>query len=88
LWEGDGPEPHSRNENLRRIWEDGRKEWKIKSGYHRRLLAETAMFHSKTIFDDHLDARETNRQRTEARIKYAALNHKTRLCMPDSYCMN
>jgi hypothetical protein len=88
LWEENGPEPHPRNENLRRIWEDGRKEWKIESGYHRRSLAETAMFRFKTIFGDHLDARETNRQKTESRIKCAALNRMTRLGMPDSYLIN
>ena len=88
LWEENGVEPHPRNENLRRIWEDGRKEWKIESGYHRRSLAETAMFRFKTIFGDHLDARETNRQKTEARIKCAALNRMTHLGMPDSYCIN
>ena len=88
LWEENGPEPHPRNENLRRIWEEGRKEWKIESGYHRRSLAETAMFRFKTIFGDHLDARETNRQMTEARIKCAALNRMTRLGMPDSYGIN
>jgi len=88
LWEENGPEPHPRNENLRRIWEDGRKEWKKESGYHRRSLAETAMFRFKTIFGDHLDARETQRQKTEARIKCAALNRMTRLGMPDSYLIN
>jgi IS5 family transposase len=85
LWEEHGSEPHPRNENLRRIWECGRKEWKIESGYHRRSLAETAMFRYKTIFGDHLDARETKHQKTEARIKCAALNRMTRLGMPDSY---
>jgi len=88
LWEENGPEPHPRNENLRRIWECGRKEWKTESGYHRRSLAETAMFRFKTIFGDHLDARETKRQKTEARIKCAALNRMTRLGMPDSYRIN
>ena len=85
LWQEDEADPHPRNENLRRIWESGRKEWKIESGYHRRSLAETAMFRFKTIFGDHLDARETKRQKTEARIKCAALNRMTRLGMPDSY---
>lgn len=88
LWEENGTEPHPRNENLRRIWECGRKEWKTESGYHRRSLAETAMFRFKTIFGDHLDTRETKRQKTEARIKCAALNRMTRLGMPDSYRIN
>ena len=88
LWEENENQPQLRNENLRRIWECGRKEWKVESGYHRRSLAETAMFRFKTIFGDHLDARETKRQKTEARIKCAALNRMTRLGMPDSYRIN
>jgi IS5 family transposase len=85
LWEENKNQPHPRNENLRRIWECGRKEWKIESGYHRRSLAETSMFRFKTIFGDHLCARKTKHQMTEARIKCAALNRMTRLGMPDSY---
>jgi uncharacterized protein (DUF4415 family) len=84
LWEENGSEPHPRNESLRHIWECGRKEWKEESGYHRRSLAETAMFRFKTIFGDHLNAREAKRQQTEARVKCAALNRMTRLGMPDS----
>jgi IS5 family transposase len=77
--------PHPRDVNLRRIRDVGREQWKEASGYHRRSLAETTMFRSKTIFGDHLDAREVARQKTEARIKCAALNRMTRLRMPDSY---
>lgn len=76
---------HPRDENLRRIREVGRKQWKIESGYHRRSLAETAMFRFKTIFGDHLSAREMTRQKTEARIKSVALNRMTQLGMPESY---
>jgi len=85
LWDEHGSDPHLRNENLRHIWERGRKEWKEESGYHRRSLAETAMFRFKTIFGDHLNAREAKRQKTEARVKCAALNRMTRLGMPDSH---
>jgi IS5 family transposase len=88
LWEENSAEPHPRNENLQRIREIGRKEWKEESGYHRRSLAETAMFRYKTIFGDHLNAREAKRQKTEARVKCAALNRMTRLGMPDSYRIN
>lgn len=77
--------PHPRDENLRRIRAVGRQQWKEESGYHRRSLAETAVFRFKTIFGDHLSARELARQKTEARIKCAALNRMTRLGMPDSY---
>ena len=88
LWADTSPTPHPRNANLRRVWAVGRKTWKEESGYHRRSLAETAMFRFKTIFGDHLAAREEQRQKTEARIKSAALNRMTRLGMPESYCVN
>lgn len=74
-----------RDQNLRRIRRVGRKQWKHESGYHRRSLAETAVFRFKTIFGNSLSARTLPRQITEARIKCAALNRMTRLGMPDSY---
>jgi transposase len=77
--------PHPRDANLRRIREVGRKKWKEESGYHRRSLVETTMFRFKTIFGDHLSARELAHQKTEARIKCAALNRMTGLGMPESY---
>jgi IS5 family transposase len=88
LWAETSPSPHPRNANLRRVWEVGSKTWKEESGYHRRSLAETAMFRFKTIFGDRLTAREEQRQKTEARIKSAALNRMTRLGMPESYRVN
>lgn len=88
LWPEASDDPHPRNVNLRRIEKVGRKAWKEESGYHRRSLAETAMFRVKTIFGDHLNARETERQKTEARIKCAALNRMTRQGMPQSYVVD
>ena len=88
LWAETSTAPHPRNVNLRRVWEVGSKAWKEESGYHRRSLAETAMFRFKTIFGDRLTAREEQRQKTEARIKSAALNRMTRLGMPESYRVN
>jgi hypothetical protein len=85
FWEERDGQVHPRNTNLRRVKEIGRAEWKVESGYHRRSLVETAMFRFKTIFGGHMDAREEQRQKTEARIKCAALNRMTRLGMPDSY---
>ena len=78
-------EPLSRDQNLRRIRQVGRKQWKIESGYHRRSLAETAVFRFKIIFGNRLSARTLHRQITEARIRGAALNRMTLLGMPDSY---
>ncbi len=77
--------PLPRDQNLRRIRRVGRKRWKQDVGYHRRSLAETAVFRFKTIFGNTLSARTLPRQITEAHIKCAALNRMTQLGMPDSY---
>lgn len=77
--------PLPRDQNLRQIRRVGRKRWKQDVGYHRRSLAETAVFRFKIIFGNTLSARSLPRQITEARIKGAALNRMTRLGMPDSY---
>lgn len=77
--------PLPRDQNLRRIRRVGRQRWKQETGYHRRSLAETAVFRFKTIFGNTLSARTLPRQITEARIKGAALNRMTQLGMPDSY---
>lgn len=77
--------PLPRDENLRRIRQVGRQMWKQESGYHRRSLAETAVFRFKIIFGNTLSTRDLDRQVTEARVKAAALNRMTRLGMPDSY---
>lgn len=77
--------PLPRDQNLRRIRRVGRKRWKQEAGYHRRSLAETAVFRFKIIFGNTLSARTLPRQITEARIKAAALNRMTQLGMPESY---
>ena len=77
--------PFPRDQNLRRIRQIGRKRWKQEAAYHRRSLAETAVFRFKIIFGNHLSTRTLPRQITEARIKGAALNRMTQLGMPDSY---
>ena len=77
--------PLPRDENLRYIRRKGRKTWKRDAGYHRRSLAETAVYRFKTIFGNTLTTRTLSRQVTEVRIKAAAMNRMTRLGMPDSY---
>jgi len=77
--------PLPRDENLRYIRRKGRKKWKRDVGYHRRSLAETAVYRFKIIFGNTLSTRTLSRQVTEVRIKSAALNRMTRLGMPDSY---
>ena len=76
-----------RDENIRRITEVGRKEWKQESGYHRRSLAETAVMRVKAIFGDKLSARKFGTQSTELKIRCGALNRMTSLGMPDSYAV-
>jgi hypothetical protein len=77
--------PLPRDENLRHIRRVGRKRWKVVSGYHRRSLAETAVYRLKTIFGNTLSTRTLARQITEARVRVATLNRMTQLGMPDSY---
>jgi hypothetical protein len=76
--------PLPRDDNLRHIRRVGRKRWKVASGYHRRSLAETAVYRVKTIFGNTLSTRTLARQITEARVKVVALNRMTQLGMPDS----
>jgi Transposase DDE domain len=74
-----------RDENLRSIRKQGRKEWKKKSGYYVRSLSETAMFRLKTIFGDALSTRLLETQTTQALVRCAVLNKMTHLGMPQSY---
>lgn len=74
-----------RDENLREVRKKGRKKWKQEANYHRRSLAERAMFRYKTIFSDKLQSRKQENQFQEMIIKCAALNLMTHLGMPDSY---
>jgi hypothetical protein len=77
--------PWQRDENLRAIRRLGRKRWKQESGYHRRSLAETAIFRVKTIFGATLRSRNFARQATELFLRVSALNRMTQLGMPESY---
>jgi hypothetical protein len=74
-----------RDQNLRTLRKDGRKEWKQTSGYHIRSLAETTVFRLKTIFGNELSARLLETQTTQALVRCAALNKMTHLGMPQSY---
>jgi hypothetical protein len=64
--------PLPRDENLRRIRAVGRKQWKEETGYHRRSLAETAMFRVKTLFGDHLSNRRFDTQATQVGFRCRA----------------
>ena len=61
--------PLPRDQILRQERKLGRAMWKRESGYHRRRLAETAMFRQKQIFGDDLGARLLVSQRQEATLR-------------------
>jgi hypothetical protein len=74
-----------RDENLREMRRIGRKRWKQQNGYHRRSLAETAMSRYKRMVGEKLQARDFERQNTEAFVGVLMLNQMTQLGMPQSY---
>jgi len=79
------PEIAARNDVIWEIEKNGRKKWKQDNGYHRRSLAETAMFRIKTLFGNKLKARNFESQAVEAFVRCIVLNRMTSLGMPDSY---
>lgn len=80
-------ERHLRDENLRSIRRQGRAGWKRESGYHRRSLAETAVFRVKMIFGERVSARSFAGQAAQLLVRCATLNRMTHLGMPDSYAV-
>lgn len=78
-------ERHIRDENLRHIRKKGREKWKQDCNYHRRSIAETAVFRFKTIFSDKLQSRNLENQFQEMLIKCTTLNRMTLLGMPDTH---
>jgi IS5 family transposase len=78
-------ERHDRDENLRYIRRHGRAKWKREHDYHRRSLAEVAVFRLKMIFGERASARSFEGQASQLLVRCAALNRMTHLAMPDSY---
>lgn len=76
--------PPTRGAIVKRIIEIGSKAWKIEAGYHRRSLAETAMYRTKTLISPNLKSRTLPNQKTEAAIAVNCLNRFTLLGMPVS----
>jgi len=74
--------PLTRGQIVQRIHQIGRKAWKKESNYHRRSLAETAMFRFKTIIGPNLRNRKLQNQKTEAALGVAILNRFTEIGMP------
>lgn len=75
--------PLERDEAIREIRRVGRKQWKENVGYHRRSLAETAMYRIKTSFGNHLKNRELENQQAEVRLRTKILNRFTHLGLPE-----
>ncbi len=81
------PWMQSRNNALKEIVglgtdEDARKLWKKLKGYHRRSLAETAMFRFKALFGSSLKCRRMSYQKAEVFAKCLAINRMNSLGMP------
>ena len=68
--------------------EEARSLWKKLKGYHRRSLAETAVYRFKTLFGSDLKARDIRRQRAETYAKVLAMNKMTRLGMSKGTWVN
>jgi hypothetical protein len=58
--------------------------WKTLSGYHKRSIAENAMYRLKQLFGTCLSSRSFATQNTEVRARIAAMNTMTYLGMPKS----
>jgi hypothetical protein len=78
LWEPG----HPRNAAVEACRNCGRSASERAVGYHRRSLAETAMFRYKQIIGPRLTARLPDTQITEAYVGVAILNRINRLGMP------
>lgn len=76
--------PPTRGQAVARIAEVGRDAWKAETGYHRRSLAETAMFRYKTLIGPNLRSRRFARQKAEAAVAVRCINQFTALGMPRS----
>jgi DDE family transposase len=76
--------PPTRGAIVKRITEIGSRAWKIEANYHRRSLAENAMYRTKTLIGPTLKSRTLPNQKTEAAIGVTCLNRFTALGMPVS----
>lgn len=71
-----------RNTYLKECWQYGWDGWKKRSGYHKRSLAETAMFRLKCTFSSRLKSRITVNQVAEVNIRVSLLNLFTSYGLP------
>ncbi|MEX3592965.1 MAG: IS5/IS1182 family transposase, partial [Burkholderia sp.] len=73
-----------RNGAVDAIARDGRREWKQHSGYHRRSLAENAMYRFKTLTGHGLWARHIAAQATKVAVRGGVINRMADLARPQS----
>lgn len=73
-----------RNHVVSQVGYHGLKYWKKKNNYHRRCLAETAMFRFKQLLGERIQARTIACQSREIGIKCLIMNKMTQLGMPIS----
>ena len=75
---------HPRNRVIMLVSWLGMALWKTLSGYHKRSIAENAMYRLKQLFGTGLSMRSLATQNTEVRARIAAMNTMTYLGMPKS----
>ena len=75
----------ARDEIIRAIRRQGRRQWKRTRGYHRRSVVETQLCRYKQRIGRQLRARNQENQETEARLGCAVLNRMMRIAKPVSY---
>lgn len=78
-----GP-PLPRDEAIRYIRRHGRAKWKRETGYHKRSLAETAVYRYKQIVGRFVEARTWINEQVEVKLGAKVLNKMTRLGMPET----
>ena len=78
LWE----KGHPRNEAVLVMRKEGLAHWKKMSGYHRRSLAETAMYRFKQLMTGKISLRTYNGQVGEVMAYVGAINKLNTLGLP------
>lgn len=77
-----------RDAAIEQVRKMGRQEWKVAVNYHRRSLAETAMFRVKTLLGNRLSTRKLEHQKVEVATWCNIINKMTALGMPKSVAVN
>lgn len=75
----------TRDQNLRRVRQVGRAEWKRESGYHQRSRVETKMFQFKAAYGEKVSARSFEGQAAQLLVRCVGLNRMNQLARPESY---